>query len=119
MPDSFGYRAAMSQSTDPGAAIRWGERLPVDLPVSILQAGAEAIPGRLLNVSVSGALIEADAQLQPPAVVSVAIDTAIRGRDQHLRLEAVVVRCSGGYLGLEWRDMASQPLVELLQASDS
>jgi PilZ domain len=119
MPDSFGYLAVMSQSKDPCAAIRWGERLPVDLPVSIQLGGGPDIAGRLLNVSVSGALIEADALLAPPVNVSVAIDTSIRGHDHHMNLAAVVVRCSGGYLGLEWRDMACQPLVELLQASDS
>jgi hypothetical protein len=117
MPDSFSYLACMSQSTDPGA-IRWGKRLPVDLPVRILLDGSET-PGRMLNVSVSGTLIEADAQMKPTTVVTILIDAGVFGLAQHLNLEAVVVRCSGGYLGLEWRDMASQPLVEFLQASGS
>ena len=118
MPDSFGYLAGMSRSTDPGP-IRWGKRLPVDLPVRIQPEGSETFSGRMLNVSVSGALIEADAQIKPTAIVTIVIDATVCGLEQHLNLEAVVMRCSGGFLGLEWRDMASQPLVELLQASGS
>jgi hypothetical protein len=118
MPGSFRYRAAMGQITDPGAAIRWGERLAVDLPVSIEYGGAQ-LCARMLNVSVSGALIETDRVFEPPVPVKIHIVASIRGRAHHMNLDAMIVRCADGLIGLEWRDMATQPLVELLQASNS
>jgi hypothetical protein len=99
----------MGSSTE----IRWGERITVDLPVHLVPRGADALPGRLRNLSISGAFVETDASFPMRAPLTVALTVPPEG-GVNLNLEAVVVRLEPGAIGIEWRDMACQPLMDLL-----
>jgi hypothetical protein len=96
--------------------IRWGERVTVDLPVRIASRGAEAVAGRLRNISISGALIETDAPFALRTALTLTLTLPPEGGVPR-EFEAVVVRLDHGAIGIEWRDMACQPLVDLLQQS--
>jgi hypothetical protein len=104
---------AIFHCTRPSTQIRWGERIAVDLPVTLV-VDARPVRGRLRNVSISGAMVTAEAQLPPRADVMVEIDLPVAGRSHHLALQACVVRDCDDGIGLEWRDMGCQPLVDLL-----
>src|SRR5688572_26334378 len=86
---------------------RWGERVPLDLPVRLELAGELLGLGRLRNASISGAFIATDSKF--PLLAS--LDVVLRipampaGR---LELPACVVRRDEGGLGVEWRDMACE-----------
>jgi hypothetical protein len=107
------HASRVFQCMSPSTEIRWGERLTVDLPVRIVARGAQAVPGRLRNLSISGALIETDAPfaLRTPLTLSLTLPSE---GGVNLDLEAVVVRLDHGAIGIEWRDMACQPLLDLL-----
>jgi hypothetical protein len=96
--------------------IRWGERVTVDLPVRIAARGAEAVAGRLRNISISGALVETDAPFPLRASLTLTLAVPAEG-DVKRDFEATVVRLDHGAIGIEWRDMACQPLMDLLQQS--
>lgn len=95
--------------------IRWGERLAVDLPVRIHAHDGAPTMGRLRNLSISGALIETDVTLPVRSAVTIAVAAPDARGEQSMTLEAAIVRSEPGAIGVEWRDMACQPLVDLLQ----
>jgi hypothetical protein len=94
---------------------RWGTRLELDLPVTLRTEGS-AVMGFIRNASISGALIETRARLAPLSPITVMIRIATRGREYHLDLAACVARCDRDAIAVEWRDMACEGLVDLLQA---
>jgi hypothetical protein len=109
------HASRVFQSMSPSTEIRWGERMTVDLPVHLVPRGAQALPGRLRNVSISGALVETDATFALRAPLTVALTVPPEG-GVNLDLEAMVVRLEPGAIGIEWRDMACQPLMDLLHS---
>jgi hypothetical protein len=97
--------------------IRWGARIEVDLPVSIVAGGSPPAAGRMRNISISGALIATDAQLSRHAILTVVVAESVTGHTQRMELAARVIRNDDGAIAIEWCDMACQPLVDLLQAA--
>lgn len=97
----------------PTTEIRWGERMAVDLPVRVTPRGEKPVAGRMRNISISGALIETDSRLALRSAVNIAVTLPVEG-GVNRELEAVVVRMADGAIGIEWRDMACQPLMDLL-----
>jgi hypothetical protein len=93
---------------------RWGTRVELDHPVEI-ECDGERHEGRLRNASISGALIATN--VAPPALgeIEVSLTAYVHGEPRSLKLGARVVRKSPGCLGVEWTDMASRPIVELLR----
>ena len=96
-----------------GADRRWGMRIDVDLPVRLELANGSNTPGRMRNASISGALIECALEL--PTFTSFRVLIPATGTDPHpIQIIARVVRAEHPRLGVEWRDVAPQPLVNLL-----
>lgn len=93
---------------------RWGERVPLDLPVRLELAGELLAHARLRNASISGALVTSDSKFPVLATVDVVLISP-RAPAGRLVLPACVVRREDGALGLEWRDMACQSVVSLLR----
>lgn len=90
---------------------RWGQRVPLDLPVRLELAGELLAHGRIQDASISGACVTTDTKFPPLAAVEVVLRTPA-GRTV---LPACVVRRADGGVGVEWRDMASPSLVALLR----
>jgi hypothetical protein len=97
---------------------RWGERVPLDLPVRLELAGELLGLGRLRNASISGGCIATDSKLPVLASMEVVlqIPTVSAGR---LVLPACVVRRDRDGLGVEWRDMACESVVAMLRRADA
>jgi hypothetical protein len=92
---------------------RWGMRIELHCPVILGDGDAAVAAGRLINASISGALIGTEAKLPALTPITVTIQTG-GSADRCLTLSACVVRTEPGAIGVEWRDMAAQPLVDLL-----
>jgi hypothetical protein len=107
------HASRVFQCMSPSTEIRWGERMAVDLPVRVVPRGAAPVAGRLRNISISGALIAIEAKLAVCTAVTVTVTPATAGAE--MEFEAVIVRLDDGAVGIEWRDMACQPLLDLLQ----
>ena len=101
---------------EPCTRMRWGERIDVDLPVVLHPEGAAPVPARLRNISISGALIATEAAIPPGTVLTIVASLPNGDRSQEMEFAACVNRNSEDSVSVEWRDMACQPLVDLLQA---
>jgi hypothetical protein len=102
-----------SSGNSPGSERRWGMRIDLDLPVRLELMDGSKTSGRLRNASISGALIECALEL--PTFTSFRVLIPALAGDPHPSLiHARVVRAEHPRLGVEWRDVAPQPLVNLL-----
>lgn len=107
------------QSSDP-TSVRFGQRIPVEVKVRLSVNGQPMGYGTLRNVSVSGALIETEADV--PLCTNLVVTLTMRdGNTPATRdFDAYVVRAEAEGLGVEWRDMASVDITDLLaRASNS
>ena len=105
--------------SDPTSA-RFGRRVPFDLPVSLGVDGRAAGQGFIRNASVSGALIETALELPLHTNLVVTLTISGAGAPAVRALNACVVRLDTVGLGIEWRDMASVDITELLaRAADA
>jgi hypothetical protein len=97
---------------------RWGERVPLSLPVRLELAGELLAHGRLRNASISGAFVTTDSKFPVLASLEVVLcmPAAPAGR---VALPACVVRRADGGLGLEWRDMGCEAVVRMLREADA
>jgi len=107
-----------SSSARAGAERRWGMRIDLDLPVRLELVDGSNASGRLRNASISGALIECALELPTFTSFRVLIP-AIAGDPHPILINARVVRAEHPRLGVEWRDVAPQPLVNLLHEARS
>ena len=93
---------------------RWGPRIEVDFPVRLEFSRGRSAPGRMRNASISGALIETALDL-PLHTNLLVILTIPDGNARSLRgLSACVVRVDVDGVGVEWRDMGSVDITDLL-----
>jgi PilZ domain len=93
---------------------RWGPRVEVDLAVRLELRDGRSAPARLRNASVSGALLECAEEL--PAFTTLRVEIpATDGLREPLQLGARVVRAEHPYLGVEWRDLAPDSLISMLE----
>jgi hypothetical protein len=92
---------------------RWGQRITINVPVRIESVDGETANGRLLDASISGALLETDLHAPVCTPLTVWVPASEGSRAQVL--DACVTRTEPGRLGIEWRDMASKPLLQLLR----
>lgn len=90
---------------------RWGQRVALGLPVRLELAGELLAHGRLEDASISGGYVTTDTAFP----VFAAVEVVLRTPAGRLALPACVVRCDERGLGVEWRDMACEPLVALLR----
>jgi hypothetical protein len=98
---------------------RWGTRIPLGFPAQIEMQGRRVAEGEVHDASISGALIHTAVKLPMLSPVVVTIQATVAKRTYTLRLPASVVRVEPGAIAVEWRDMASPPLVDALQAASS
>jgi hypothetical protein len=110
---------ARTPSARPTMEHRWGTRIPVDFPVSLENGGKVVAGGRLDNASISGARILTEAEFPPLTRLVVTIEATASGRTYTIRLAACVVRREPGAIAVEWRDMASPPLVDALHEASA
>jgi hypothetical protein len=100
------------RNSDP-TEIRFGERIAVELPVSLAANGVTG-DGLLRDVSISGGLIETSLDL--PVFTNLTVRLPASGESApRLELAACVVRHSSEGVGVEWRDMACPMLLALLR----
>jgi len=90
-------------------------RLDVDLPVRLELTESRSATGRMRNASVSGALIECALELPNFATLRVEILADGQHLPEPIHLSARVIRAEHPCLGVEWRELAPQSLVELLR----
>jgi hypothetical protein len=97
-----------------GKENRWGERLPVNIPVRVSAPAAADVDGCLQDLSLSGALLRADCDLPLHTLIEVSVSLP------PARLAAVLVahvaRKSEGRVGVEWCEFAPDAVKALLQA---
>jgi hypothetical protein len=92
---------------------RWGQRMPRGLAVHLTSAGASGA-GVLRDASISGGFIETAVKLPPLAHVGVVVLVGMGAARRAVELPACVTRSTVEGLGVEWRDMACEPLLALL-----
>ena len=97
---------------------RWAKRVDVDLPVRLELRDGRHESGRMRNASISGALIECAVELPVFTPLAVFITEGRIRLPEPVRLAARVVRSEHPCVGVEWRDLASQELVDLLHGSN-
>jgi hypothetical protein len=92
---------------------RWGQRVTATLPVTIVVDRRRSGMGRVKNVSVSGALLETPIDIPINANVSISPSgkTLVSGE-----ICGCVVRTLPGGFAVEWRDMASPPVIALMES---
>jgi hypothetical protein len=97
---------------------RWGARVELDIPVRLLWSNGPAVPARMRNASISGGLIELPESLPVYATLEVEMPGG-RHCTPNMALAACVTRTGRGFIAVEWRDMGTPPLPELLRQCDS
>lgn len=96
------------------SSLRFGHRTPLELAVGLRADGLESAPGIIRNASISGAFIETAVELPLHTNLIVTLEIQGPGAAAH-DLNACVVRQDAFGLGIEWRDIASVDVVELLR----
>jgi hypothetical protein len=105
-------------SPPPQNAVRFGARTDLSVDVTLSGTGFTAVVGIIRNASISGALIETSLELPLNTDLVVAFD--IGGETgEHLRLRARVVRLDAAGLGVEWSEMGTRDVVEMLQRASA
>jgi hypothetical protein len=96
---------------------RWGQRVPVNIPVRLESPPISIGTATVLDLSVSGAWIGGDFERHVSAEIEVVFELQ-RGRSAHpYRLPAFVARAHRDGIGVEWRDLAPPLISELLGAA--
>jgi hypothetical protein len=95
--------------------VRFGQRIPLELPVTLSADGLKSAPGVIRNASISGGFIETTLELPLHANLVVTLDVQKPEPAATHALNACVVRIDAFGLGIEWRDMACVDVLELLQ----
>ncbi len=99
--------------SDPTSA-RFGERIPFELPVRISVDGRALGHGIVRNASLSGALIETALELPLHTNLVVTLTIPGKGAPAPRELAACVVRIDAAGIAIEWRDMGSVDVNDLL-----
>ena len=96
---------------------RWGRRVALDMPVHITLPGGDSAVGVLRDASISGGFIETPLHLAVGAPLGVVLLVGAGAARRAVDLPACVTRKARDGLAIEWRDMASPPVLALLRAS--
>jgi hypothetical protein len=98
-----------------GNGMRWGQRIPVDIPVQVAAQASPVIRGHLKNLSLSGAFMEADHELRLHAYIEITIKLPETGRSA-MRVMARVTRKYNDAVGVEWCEFAPSTVKDLLRS---
>jgi hypothetical protein len=94
-------------------SVRFGKRRPLDLPVALRTDDSRDGRGIIRNASLSGAFVETSLDL--PMCTNLLVTLADRRSTAAPRvLNACVTRVDAYGVGIEWRDMASLDVLEIL-----
>lgn len=94
---------------------RWGQRVTLELPVTLQVGGRTLGRGVMRNASISGALIQTALELPTYTNLVVSMPTLSEITAGAHELPAWVVRRAPGGFAVEWRDMACATIVTLLE----
>jgi len=100
-----------------GMEHRWGERLPVKVPVRVSNHAFSMREGRLNDLSVSGAHLSVDLQLRRGTRVEVTVVLPSRSKHEAPALQAFVTRGGREEFGIEWCEFAPPAVRELLRSA--
>ena len=93
---------------------RWGERILVNIPVSVSAAALVRVDGCVKNLSLSGALMRSDRELRLHALIKVHIELPPPASRAAV-LEAHVSRKFDEWVGIEWCEFAPNIVKGLLR----
>ena len=96
-------------------SIRIGARVPLEREVWLSTDAGTAGRGTLRNASISGALIETALELPLHTNLTVTFSMPGEQTPSSHSLAACVMRVDPGGVGIEWRDMASADVLDLLE----
>ena len=94
---------------------RWGQRVTLEIPVTLAVAGRTLGRGVLRNASISGALIETALELPVFSNLVVSLPSHGENAPRTADLHACLVRRAPAGFAVEWRDMACPAIVALLE----
>jgi len=96
---------------------RWGERLPVNVPVRVSSHAFSVREGRLTDLSVSGAHLTVDLDLRPLSRVEITVVLPYRSKHEAPAIQAFVTRKGRDEVGIEWCEFAPLAVRELLRSA--
>jgi hypothetical protein len=96
---------------------RWGERLPVNMPVRVSAHAFSVREGRLTDLSVSGAHLAVDLDLRVMSRVEVVVVLPYRSKHEAPAIYGYVARKYRDGFGIEWCEFAPAPVGELLRSA--
>ena len=94
---------------------RWGQRVTLEIPVTLAVAGRTLGRGVVRNASISGALIETALELPVFSNLVVSLPSHGESAPRTADLHACLVRRAPAGFAVEWRDMACPAIVALLE----
>src|SRR5262245_58038965 len=94
---------------------RWGQRVPLGLPVHLEAENRISGAGRLRDASISGGFIATDVGLPLLANLNVFVLIGDGAARRAVALAGCVTRVDPAGFAVEWRDMASPALLALLR----
>jgi hypothetical protein len=94
---------------------RWGERIPMDVPVQVSADQVAGIQGRMRNLSLSGALLKIGADLRLHALIEVSVELPQPSQSAAILL-AHVSRKREEDVGIEWCEFAPIAVKDLLRS---
>jgi hypothetical protein len=96
---------------------RWGERLPVKVPVRVSAHAFSVRGGRLTDLSVSGAHLAVDLDLRLLSRVEIVVVLPYRSKHQAPAIYGYVTRRHRDGFGIEWCEFAPVPVRDLLHSA--
>jgi hypothetical protein len=96
---------------------RWGERIPVNIPIRLGAPLFSAKRGRLTNLSLSGAFIRTKVDIRVLSRLHVVFELPRRPKKDAVTLMAFVARKSDEGIGIEWCEFAPRAVGELIRAA--
>ena len=99
--------------TDPGS-LRFGQRVTLEVPVRLGVAARQLGRGTIRNASISGALIETSLELPLHSNLIVTLTLPDGDAAVTRELRACVRRIDPAGIGVEWQDMGSVDISDLL-----
>jgi hypothetical protein len=97
-----------------GLEHRWGERVPVNIPVHVSAAALDGIAGCMKNLSLSGALMKSDCDLRLNTLIEVRIQVPPSARVAVV-LAHISRKLKEG-VGIEWCEFAPSVVKDLLRS---
>jgi hypothetical protein len=99
-----------------GSEHRWGERVPVNIPVHVSAATLPGVDGCMKNLSLSGALVRSDYDLRIHTLIEVRIELPLPSPRAAV-VKAHVSRTLKAGLGIEWCEFAPPIVKDMLRSS--